>query len=305
MVQRAGLLELPTAGLGAPATVAVAYKGGPEGQPMHAWRAGRTSLPFAAFALLGLACTHRAGEGSGNFPAGMTRPRLASPIDWSYPPETSAGMAGTLSVRCVITEEGRAEDCQTAKSVPELDRWVISKLEGGSFVPATYQGTPVRSSFLFDLRFDIPEPPARWRPPLSPGQIAACQGTAAGGCMASALGLLSPDGGTPEVDRASRLLGAACAAGLASACRQLDESFQAPRLLDDVSPPSNLEFRGVEGEVVCWISATGQAHDCRGPGSAPAAWFIEALTRARFSPARFEGEPFETEYVVRFSFKRY
>ena len=261
-------------------------------------------MPIAALALFGLACSHRAGDASGNLPPGMTRPRVASPIDWSYPPATTTGVAGNLSVRCVITEEGRAEDCQVARSIPELDRWVIAKLEGASFVPATYQGAPVRSSYLIDLRVDIPEAATRWRPPLDPGQIAACQGRNAGGCMASALGLLFPDGGTREVDRASRLLGAACAAGLSAACRQLDESFQGPRLMDDVSPPSNLEFRGAEGEVICWISAMGQAHDCRGPGSAPAAWFIDTLTRARFAPARFEGEPFETEFVVGFSFKK-
>jgi TonB family protein len=272
---------------------------------MQPWRTGRLPLLFAAFALFGLACKHRAGEAPGSLPAGMTRPRVASPIDWSYPPATTAGVAGTLSVRCVITEEGRAEDCQVARSIPELDRWVIAKLEGASFVPATYQGTPVRSSFLIDVRVDIPEAASRWRPPVDPAQIAACQGTNASGCMGSALALLYPDGGTREVDRASRLLGAACAAGLAAACRQLDESFQGPRLLDDVSPPSNLEFRGAEGEVVCWISTMGQAHDCRGPGSAPAAWFIDTLRRTRFSPARFEGEPFETEFVVGFSFRKY
>ncbi|HZJ56460.1 MAG TPA: energy transducer TonB [Myxococcaceae bacterium] len=260
---------------------------------------------FAALALAWLACKHPPGEAPGAFPAGVTRPRLATPIDWSYPPETTARVAGALSVRCVITEEGRAEECQVSRSIPELDPWVISKLEGASFVAATYRGTPVRSSYLFNIRFDVPEPPSRWRPPVDASQIAACKGTSAQGCMAAALGLLYPDGGSREVDRASRLLGAACAAGLAAACRQLDESFLAPRLLDDVSPPSNLEFRGAEGEVVCWISATGHARDCRGPGSAPAAWFIETLTRARFAPAKFEGEPFETEYVVGFYFKRY
>jgi hypothetical protein len=213
-------------------------------------------------------------------------------------------VAAPLSVRCVITEEGRAEECQVSKSIPELDPWVISKLEGASFVPATYRGAPVRSSYLFDLRFDVPEPPARWRPPLDSSQIAACKGTNAQGCMAAALGLLFPDGGTREVDRASRLLGAACASGLPAACRRLDESFHAPRLLDEVTPPPASEFGGAEGDVVCWISAMGQAHDCRGPGSAPASWFAERLRHARFAPATFEREPFETEYVVRFSFRR-
>jgi protein TonB len=114
-------------------------------------------MPIAALALFGYACSHHAGDAGGNLPAGMTRPRVASPIDWSYPPATTAGVAGTLSIRCVITEDGRAEDCQVARSIPELDRWVIAKLEGASFVPATYRGAPVRSSYLIDLRFDIPE----------------------------------------------------------------------------------------------------------------------------------------------------
>jgi len=234
----------------------------------------------------------------------MTRPRPASPIDWSYPPERTAPAAGTLSVRCVITQEGRAEQCEVLKSNPQLDRWVIDKLEGTSFVPATLAGTPVPISYLFTFRFDVPELAPRWRPPLTPEEIDGCKGNKAEGCLATALGLLVPDGGTREVDRASRLLGAACAAGLAGACRRLDESFQPPRLLEDVPPPTASVFSGAEGEVVCWVSTGGQARDCRGPDSAAARWFIDRLTHAQFTPATFEREPFETEYVVRFSFRR-
>ena len=275
---------------------------------MQAWRAVRIPTWWswlAAYALLGLSCTHGAGEPSGGLPAGLTRPRPASPMDWSYPPETAARTAGTLSVRCVITEEGRAEECQVLQSIPQFDRWVIEKLEGTSFVPATSAGVPVRTSYVFNFRFDVPESAGRWRPPLAPADIEACKGSNAQGCMTAALGLLVPDGGTRTVDRASRLLGAACAAGLATACRRLDESFRPPRLLDDLPPPTGSAFVGAEGEVVCWISATGGAHGCRGPDSAPARWFSERLTRARFAPATFEREPFETEYVVRFSFSRY
>ena len=87
--------------------------------------------------------------------------------------------------------------------------------------------------------------------------------------------------------------------------RRCGESLTGERLLDDVSPPPASEFAGAEGDIVCWISAMGHAHDCRGPRSAPAGWFIERLRGARFAPAIFEGEPFETEYVVRFSFRRY
>jgi hypothetical protein len=274
---------------------------------MQVWREGR--LPawswFAAFALLWLSCMHRAGEAPGGLPAGMTRPHPASPIDWSYPPQTTGRVTGTLSVRCVITEEGRAQECEALKSIPEVDRWVIDKLESASFVPATYGGAPVRSSYVFNFRFDLPESSARWRPPLDPGDLDACRGSSAQGCVAAALGLLAPDGGARAVDRASRLLGAACAAGLATACRRLDDSFQAPRLLSDVPAPPASEFTGAEGEVVCWISTAGQANDCRGPESAPARWFIERLMSARFAPATFEREPFATEFVVRFSFSRY
>jgi len=267
---------------------------------MQAWRA----CWFAGSALLWLACTHRPGEGPGALPAGMTRPRPESAIDWSYPPETTSPLAGTLSVRCVITEQGHAEECEVLKSNPQFDRWVIDKLEGTAFVPATFGGAPVPTSYVFTVRFDVPESERRWRPPLTPGEIDACRGRKAEGCMTTALGLLAPDGGTREVDRASRLLGAACAGGLAAACRRLDASFQAPRLLDDVSPPTASTFPGAEGDVVCWVSTAGQARGCRGPDSAPARWFIDRLTHARFAPATFEKEPFETEYLVRYSFRR-
>jgi len=235
----------------------------------------------------------------------VTRPHPVSPIDWSYPSKTNTRVAGRLSVRCVITEEGRAQECQALNSIPQVDHWVIYKLESASFVPATYGGAPVRISYVFNFRFDVPaasERATRWRPLLEPGMMDACKGSNAQGCLSGALALLVPDGGTREVDRASRLLGAACAAGLPAACRRLDESFQGPRLLDDVRPLSASDFTGAEGEVICWISPTGQAHDCRGPDSAPGRWFREQLERARFSPATFERETFETEYEVRFSF---
>jgi hypothetical protein len=243
---------------------------------MQAWRARRIPASWswlAVVAPLWLGCLHRAGETAAGFPAGMTRPHPVTPIDWSYPPETTAhGVAGALSVRCVITEEGRAQECQTVKSIPGIDHWVIGKLESASFVPATYGGTPVRVSYVFNFRFDVPpasQRAARWRPPLRPGEAEACQGSNAQSCMAAALGLLFPDGGVRDPDRAGRLLGAACASGLGAACRRLDESFQSPRLLDEVPAPNLSDFTGAEGEVVCWISASGQARDCRGPDSPP------------------------------------
>jgi len=236
----------------------------------------------------------------------MTEPHPVTPIDWSYPPQATAHrVTGTLSVRCVLTEQGLVQDCQTLKSLPGFDSWVIGKLESASFAPATYGGTPVRISYIFNFRFDIPaitERTGSWRPPLESGEVEACKGSNGAGCLAAALALLAPDGGTRDPHRASRLLGAACAGGQTAACGRLDESFQAPRLLDEV-PPTPLEgVIGAEGEVICWVSVTGHAHDCRGPDSAPGRWFIEQLTRARFAPATFEREPFETEYAIRFSF---
>jgi len=276
---------------------------------MQAWRARRIPAScswFAVVAPLWLGCLHRAAETPPGFPAGMTKPHPVTPIDWSYPPEAAARrVAGTLSVRCVITEQGRAQECQALKAMPGVDSWAIAKLESASFVPATYGGTPVRISYIFNFRFDVPattERPASWRPTLKPGEAEACKGSNAPGCLAAALALLVPDGGTRDPDRASRLLGAACAAGLIAACHRLDESFQGPRLLDEVPPTPHWNLTGAEGEVICWVSAIGQAHDCRGPDSAPGRWFIEQLTRARFAPATFERGPFETEYAIRFSF---
>lgn len=276
---------------------------------MQAWRVRRIPASwrwFAVVAPLAFGCLHRAAETPPGFPAGMTQPYPVTPIDWSYPPGgTTLRAARTLGVRCVITEQGRAQECQALDSIPDVDSWVIGKLESASFVPATYGGAPVRISYVFHFRFDVPtttERPASWRPPLTPLERDACKGSNASGCLAAALALLLPDGGTREVDRASRLLGASCAAGLTDACRRLDESFQGPRLLDGLPLTPVSEFTGAEGEVICWISALGRAHDCRGPDSDPGRWFIEQLTRARFAAATFEREPFETEYAIRFSF---
>jgi hypothetical protein len=274
-------------------------------RPMQAWRARRRPALWSWFAIaatLWLGCQHRPAEAPSGFPPGMTRPHPVTPIDWSYPPDRR--LVGTLSVRCVITEEGQAQDCRALKSIPGVDAWVIDKLESAPFVPATYQGKPVRISYVFNFRFDVPatERSTIWRPPLKPGEAEECKGSNGPGCVAAALALLAPDAGRRDPDRAGRLLGAACAAGLVAACRRLDESFQAPRLLEDVPPPPIWDFTGAEGEIICWVSAIGQAHDCRGPDSAPGRWLIEQLTRSRFAPATFEREPFETEYALRFSF---
>jgi len=276
---------------------------------MQAWRFRWIPASWRWFALvatLAFGCLHRGAEAPPSFPAGMTKPYPVTPIDWSYPPqETALSGARTLSVRCVLTEQGRAQECQAFESIPGVDSWVIGKLESASFAPATYGGSPVRISYIFNFRFDVPataERPAGWRPPLTVEQMEACRGSDASGCLARALALLVTDGGTRDPDRASRLLGASCAAGLTAACGRLDEAYRAPRLLDALPPTPLSESMGAEGEVICWVSAIGQAHDCRGPDSAPGRWFIEQLTRARFAPATFEREPFETEYVIRFSF---
>jgi hypothetical protein len=265
---------------------------------MQAWSC------LAVVAPLSFGCVHRAAEPESGLPPGMTHPHPVTTIDWSYPPEATARReARTLSVRCVITEQGRAQECQALEPVPGVDSWAIGKLESASFVPATYGGAPVGSPTSSTFA-STPSPR------LMAGRAGVhssrpernLRGQQRPGCLAAALSLLASDEGPREPDRASRLLGASCAGGLSTACRRLDESFQGPRLLTELPLTPLAEFTGAKGEVVCWVSANGQAHDCRGPDSPPGRWFIEQLTRARFAPATFEREPFETEYPIRFSF---
>jgi TonB family protein len=266
----------------------------------------RLGQVVVGFAMLGFARPTPGAESPTAFSEGMTRPRPVQAIDWSVPDDAlRRGISGLIVLKCVIAVDGLVRDCEVIKSVPGLTEWAIGKLERARFVPATLNGKPVQISYVFNINVAVPgsprppETPRFWRPLIDSETSAECRKNAEL-CTTAALGLIDGDAGRQSPDRAGRLLGAACESGVKKACQFLDDWYQAPHLLDGLDPP-RVDRRGAEGEVVCWISAAGRAHDCRGGAMPYDRWFAEQLPAARFLPAKFKGEPFETEHAIRYS----
>ena len=65
-------------------------------------------------------------------------------------------VSGLLIVRCILSVEGRAEDCRIVKPlVPALDREVLQWLAGSSWSPVTLDGKPQRVSYVFNFNFRL------------------------------------------------------------------------------------------------------------------------------------------------------
>jgi hypothetical protein len=143
-----------------------------------------------------------------------------------------------------------------------------------------------------------------WYPPPDTDTQQLCTGERASRCTAQALALIDPPSAERQPDRAARLLGAACEQGDAKACSTLDARFTPPKRLDPI--PGGIG-RGLPkasdsyGEVACTVTVQGEAIKCRAlrNGGYTAA-YTDALLRNRFSPAKLDGLPFETEYIERY-----
>jgi TonB family protein len=91
----------------------------------------------------------------------MTRPVLRSSPNGKRSPDYPAevrevGVSGLLIVRCILSVEGRAEDCRIVKPlVPALDREVLQWLAGSSWSPVTLDGKPQRVSYVFNFNFRL------------------------------------------------------------------------------------------------------------------------------------------------------
>jgi len=242
-----------------------------------------------------------------NFHEPMTRPVPVKRIEWRYPPELAARhVSGLLVVACVLSEEGVVEDCEAVKPLAGATDWAIAKLKSTRYTPVTLDGKPVRVRYVYSIRLPAdgkpaePSPPQRWRPVVPKQMRESCRGSNAPVCNEVALSLLRPDGGNPDVDRAARLLGAACEAGYEPACARLERSFVAPALLDALPQPSFPVPSLVEGYASCVVSTQGRGHDCIVEPGPLSEWVGGRLPALKFSPARYEGTPFETEHGIHY-----
>ena len=143
-----------------------------------------------------------------------------------------------------------------------------------------------------------------WYPPPDTDTQQLCTGERASRCTDQALALIEPGAAKKEPDRAARLLGAACEQGDERACKTLDARYTAPKRLNPLPndighglPKASTSY----GEVACTITVEGEAIKCRGiRNGGYNATYTDPLLRNHYSPAKLDGEPFESEYVERY-----
>jgi beta-lactamase regulating signal transducer with metallopeptidase domain len=149
--------------------------------PLHPWRLAGSLAAALLVGVLGASLPARATGAapepsasqaplmSGEVPpfgAGMTFPqRLSGDIPRipesmmppRYPPDTS----WLLLVKCTLTVEGLATDCELINPKPELrelEAEVLRVMATSRFKPVTSQGSPIAVRYTFNTRITLPKP---------------------------------------------------------------------------------------------------------------------------------------------------
>ncbi|WP_309890827.1 TonB family protein [Archangium sp.] len=99
------------------------------------------------------------GTGTGAIPfgAGMTLPKKLSGPPPRYTREAlAARVEGVMIVRCVITTQGRIEQCRVIKPLPHMEQAVLEALYAQRYQPVTSQGRPIPVDYTFNIRLTLP-----------------------------------------------------------------------------------------------------------------------------------------------------
>jgi len=92
------------------------------------------------------------------FNESMTRPEKMSGPDPEYTQKAiEHEVQGLMVVKCVITIEGKIEDCRVLKSLPFMDRAVVSALERRRYKPVTLKGKPITVDYTFRINLILPQ----------------------------------------------------------------------------------------------------------------------------------------------------
>lgn len=86
-------------------------------------------------------------------------------VTWAQRPEgteapyvaTLMGLAGRVTVSCVVERDGPPTDCRVVEALPEgagFEAAALATAQTGRFTAATVDGQPVRQSTRFEIRFD-------------------------------------------------------------------------------------------------------------------------------------------------------
>jgi protein TonB len=90
--------------------------------------------------------------------SGMTAPVLLDQGRTpTYTPEAlEAHVEGSMTVRCLVTLEGRLRECQALNPVPYMERAVVEALMTRRYSPARDHGAPVEVFYTFRVKLEMP-----------------------------------------------------------------------------------------------------------------------------------------------------
>ncbi len=92
------------------------------------------------------------------FNESMGRPEyVAGPSPEYTQKALEAGVQGLMVVKCVVDTSGHVTDCRVVKSLPYMDKAVISALERRRYRPATMRGKPITVDYTFRINLTLPE----------------------------------------------------------------------------------------------------------------------------------------------------
>ena len=89
----------------------------------------------------------------------MTHPLKRSGDVVGLTPEAiSKDVHGLFVARCVVTVDGRVENCRTVKPLPYMEQEVMRALSTWRMTPATLNGRPVAVDYTFRLDLQVGTP---------------------------------------------------------------------------------------------------------------------------------------------------
>ena len=62
---------------------------------------------------------------------------------------------GLMIVRCVITAEGKVQNCRIIKPLPHMEQAVLSWLTQSKYTPVTFQGKPQQVGYVFNFKLRL------------------------------------------------------------------------------------------------------------------------------------------------------
>jgi periplasmic protein TonB len=96
-------------------------------------------------------------RGPVEFNATMSPPALLSGPPLEYTQQAlEREVEGTMLVKCVVRVDGTVHDCRVLKSVPFMDRAVVSVLERRRYKPATQGGQQLDVEYTFTIKLKLP-----------------------------------------------------------------------------------------------------------------------------------------------------